>query len=107
MQTICYESNTCGRYKGANLNDKDQIGHTPLFYAAIQGHADKVNLLLSKGANVRDKDMHGKIALMYASELGLTKIVKLLTFCTSRGVQLGLPRPSHVVLVVLGIALKP
>jgi ankyrin repeat protein len=43
-------------HSGANLNDVDSQGWTPLFHAAHQGNAEAVKLLIQAGADVN----HGK-----------------------------------------------
>ena len=45
--------------QGANLNEKDNEGRTPLMLAAILGFNTVVNLLISKGANMHEKDKYG------------------------------------------------
>ncbi len=38
--------------KGANLNDIDNDGDSPIIYASRGGHVDVVELLLSRGADI-------------------------------------------------------
>ncbi len=47
--------------KGANPNDKDNHGRSPIIWASFGGHVSVVELLLSKGANPIDKDNNGMI----------------------------------------------
>ena len=37
---------------GADLNKKDSIGRTPLYYSALEGHTEVAELLIAKGADV-------------------------------------------------------
>jgi ankyrin repeat protein len=48
--------------KGADVNIKDNWGHTPLFYVNSKEIAE---LLISKGADVNEKDNKGKTPLFY------------------------------------------
>lgn len=66
--------------EGANVNAKDNDGHTALIYAAGVGHADVAKLLLDKGANIeaKAKDKWGGTALIYAAMYGNADVVKLL-----------------------------
>jgi serine/threonine-protein phosphatase 6 regulatory ankyrin repeat subunit B len=52
--------------KGANVNEKDDNGATPLHMAARQGNSGIAGILISKGAKVREKDKKGKMPLDYA-----------------------------------------
>jgi ankyrin repeat protein len=51
---------------GAELEAKDQDGHTALMLAAQYGRADTVSLLLAKGARADARDRRGWIAYMLA-----------------------------------------
>ena len=37
---------------GANINDQDKYGQTPLYYASREGYLETVVLLIELGANV-------------------------------------------------------
>ncbi len=45
--------------KGAIVDMKDESGMTPLFFAAVNGHKDCMELLLFHHANVNSKDYEG------------------------------------------------
>ena len=64
--------------KGANVNDKDNIGWTALMNSSLGGHKEIVGLLIEKGANVNDKCNAGLTALMYAAKRGHKEIVESL-----------------------------
>lgn len=51
---------------------------TPLFWAASDGHAECVRILIAAGAKVNVKDENGKTALYYAAWEGYMDIVQLL-----------------------------
>ena len=67
--------------KGADVNSKGNKvnnGATALIWAAYQGHAEVVELLLMKGANVNARDKDGTTALMCAARRGYIEITELL-----------------------------
>ena len=64
--------------KGANVNDKDKSGKTPIIYAAENGHGEVVLALIEKGANINDKDNDGNTTLIRVADKGLGEVVKLL-----------------------------
>ena len=47
--------------RGAEPNAADQLGATPLHYAAVEGHKAVVQLLMSRGADPNLADHGGKI----------------------------------------------
>lgn len=63
---------------GANPNEKDDTGYTPLMNASINGDKDIVELLLKYGANVNILYDDKHTALYFASENGDNDIVELL-----------------------------
>ena len=44
---------------GALVHVRDALGHTPLYYAARQGHEELVDLLVRAGANLGGADLEG------------------------------------------------
>jgi hypothetical protein len=63
---------------GADANQKDNGGWTPLSIAALNGHKDIVALLLNAGADVNQAQGRGYVPLHLAAELGYRDIVELL-----------------------------
>jgi len=63
---------------GADVNETDDKGQTPLHLAARQRHAATVRLLLSKGADVHLKDNLGWTALHSATAEGAEEVARLL-----------------------------
>lgn len=63
---------------GADVNQADLGGTTPLEDAAINGHLDIVNLLIAKGASVVQQSPKGYTALHAAAYGGNPEIVKVL-----------------------------
>ena len=55
---------------GADVNQADDRGWTPLFHAVHHGHATTVRLLLSRGASSGHLDRNGETALMLAARAG-------------------------------------
>ena len=55
-------------HSGANVNEKDQRGQTPLIHACLRGNAspELINTLLRAGADVDAKDRHGRTPLFLA-----------------------------------------
>ena len=57
---------------GANINDADYRGATPIMWAANRRHLEALRLLVSRGADVNAQDsLDGHTALMYACEATL------------------------------------
>ncbi|EWZ86563.1 hypothetical protein FOWG_10125 [Fusarium oxysporum f. sp. lycopersici MN25] len=63
---------------GANVNEKDPEGWTPLIQAICEKNEDLVWLLIKKGAQVDQKDAKGWLPLHYAIEFRSTGVVWLL-----------------------------
>ncbi len=53
--------------QGADVNERDSQGNTPLSRAASYGYLEVVRTLLDKGANVDSRNTRGETALMLAS----------------------------------------
>ncbi len=64
--------------QGADPNEKDDIGATPLWVAAGKGRPKIVELLLQHGAEVGRRSMGGSTALWVASQFGHLPDVKIL-----------------------------
>lgn len=65
---------------GALVHLRDNLGHTALYYAARQGYADIVNLLVSAGANLGSLEYdagYASLALKNAIETGDYKSVSI------------------------------
>jgi len=63
---------------GADVNAKDQYGHTPLYTATVFGHQEIVELLIENGADVDVRDSLGRPPLHKAAANGHKEIVELL-----------------------------
>jgi ankyrin repeat protein len=63
---------------GAQINQEDAGGATPLIWAATGGNAEVVKILLDRGAHVDAKAAWGQTALMMAAARGSIPIVTLL-----------------------------
>ena len=64
---------------GADVNAKDNWGHTALIKASYEGHTEIMKTLLKMGAEVNEKDNDGYTALITATEKGHINIVELLS----------------------------
>src|SRR5581483_2432582 len=64
---------------GVAIDKQDETnGSTALMWAAQQGHADIVELLLNAGADVNKQNNNGDTALIFATDKGHTAIAELL-----------------------------
>jgi ankyrin repeat protein len=63
---------------GADVNDRDSWGHTPLMSACWGGHKDIVQILLERGADVNAKTRRDWTAIRFAKKVGHPEIVALL-----------------------------
>ncbi len=63
---------------GADIEERNWHGQTPLFIAAENDAAEVAELLIKKGANVNSKDKEGKTALFFAVKESALKTTKLL-----------------------------
>ena len=64
---------------GADVNAKDKLGWTPMFYAASSGRKEIAELLIAKGADVNAKSKFGsQIPLYFAAQSGYREIAELL-----------------------------
>jgi ankyrin repeat protein len=63
---------------GANINQRDKVGSTPLDYAAEHSQLEAVKLLLDMKATVDAENKNGMTALMYAARIGDPEMVRAL-----------------------------
>lgn len=63
---------------GADVNEIDAYGFTPLIESAIVNNVDMANLLLQHGAKIDEPDMLGRTALHWAVDNHNIELVKLL-----------------------------
>ena len=63
---------------GADLDARDALGRTPLYYAVYNEHLKIAELLVKNGANVNVKHKANKTPLHLAAELGNLRMVRLL-----------------------------
>ncbi len=81
--------------KGAPVNCQDGHGQTALHWAALNGQADRVALLLKSGANRGLKNAEGKTPLDVASTTNPDKGVQAL-FASTRAELVAAPTPALV-----------
>ena len=63
---------------GADPNERDRDGATPLMWAAYHGDAELVRRLLDAGAKVDERNVFGTFALAEASIIGSAPVIELL-----------------------------
>ena len=64
--------------RGANVDEKDRRGKTPLFFAVCGGQREIVEFLLSNAADVNVKDLDGITPLHHSASCGNLKMTELL-----------------------------
>ena len=52
---------------GANINDTDEQGLTPLMKASLYNYTNIIELLLSRGVDIHEQNTNGATAILYAS----------------------------------------
>ena len=63
---------------GANVNQIERYGITPLMIAAKYGYDDKAKILLENNANIYAKDAYGRTSIDISSESGASNVLDLL-----------------------------
>ena len=63
---------------GADVNEEDEDGDTPLFYAAYSLHTDALNFLLEKGADPHKRNKSGMASALAVFTLTVTQILSFL-----------------------------
>jgi ankyrin repeat protein len=63
---------------GANINDKDQIGQTPLIVSTQHGCKKLVEILISAGADIHERNNFGQSAIITAAQENQLEIAKFL-----------------------------
>ena len=64
--------------RGADINQAENSGYTPLYIASQNGHVDVVRALLDRGADINQARNDGATPLMLAKHFNRTEIVRLL-----------------------------
>jgi serine/threonine-protein phosphatase 6 regulatory ankyrin repeat subunit B len=64
--------------RGADVNERDVMGTTPVIWAAHNGQTETVKLLLDRGAGIDAADHMGTTALVHASANGHIQTVRML-----------------------------
>jgi len=63
---------------GADVNNKDKYGDTPLIYSSILGYLDITKILIEAKADINAKNNYGNTALIWALRNNHKEIVDLL-----------------------------
>ncbi|HQB83683.1 MAG TPA: ankyrin repeat domain-containing protein, partial [Candidatus Rifleibacterium sp.] len=71
--------------RGADINSTDDLGRTPLFFAARFSAPEAIKALIAAGADVNTCDKYGFSALMAAAEMSISpETVKILVDAGAR-----------------------
>jgi ankyrin repeat protein len=66
--------------KGADIKAKDELGWTPLYWAALTGQTEAAEFLVARGADVQAKTKDEATPLHQAASAGEVRLVELLIF---------------------------
>lgn len=97
---------------GANINKADEMGNTPLHWAALKGHLDVVKFLVENGADINKENNKGDTPLSLAFPLNLS-VVRYLAKKGGKGFHktlkdlLKYTLPLLILTIVLLIIYKP
>ena len=72
---------------GGDVNAKNKVTTTPLYWAAYEGQKEIVELLIANGADVNAKDDDGDTPLDYAHRLNIPKSLHSSANTAARGVK--------------------
>jgi len=64
--------------QGADVNELDEYGYTPLIESAIANHTNSAELLIQHGAKINAQDVTGNMALHWAAENNNLDLCRLL-----------------------------
>lgn len=64
--------------KGETVNDRDQMGYTPLHLAAIKGNQSIAKALVEQGSHINARDFHGRTPFMLALREGHVELSRYL-----------------------------
>lgn len=73
--------------EGADVNYKDMLQQTVLFYSSRFAHNNQVDMIINAGADINSKDTYGQSPLYYACREGNASTISLLI---SRGAEVNL-----------------
>jgi len=75
--------------RAVGVNDKNNVGWSPIIVAAYYGRRDVVEWLLESGANINDRNYKGTTVLMYAKDYALkSKDSGFFQFVLSKGADI-------------------
>jgi len=84
--------------RGADINEKDEYGRTPLHHAATIGNAEVIKILIDSGADTRAGDNDGDKPADYAEAKGRNDIASMLRsidLMDKHGISNTSPRRGH------------